>query len=298
MEVSMKPFQEFEGKNVEIAVEKACAALQISKDKLKYDVISYGSTGIFGLVGIKKAKIRVSSTKTKPVSSKNKAAKSPGKADALSLVDEAFSDIKKEKPKPAVKPKPAFKEDKPKHDAPAKQAETTSAPVEEQPLKEISVSEEVIQTGYAALQKIVDLITDGAEITPVKKSDCLLYDIKGGNSAVLIGKRGQTLESIQYIVDKIVNKCSETRVRVQIDVEGYLDSRRESLEKLALRMAEKAKKTGKPATISQMTAHDRRIVHLALKDDRTIRTQSMGDGYYRRLVIFPKKYKKKKKQTN
>ena len=74
-----------------------------------------------------------------------------------------------------------------------------------------------------------------------------------------------------------------------MDIEGYMETRKENLQHLAYKMADKAKKTGRPATINQMSAQDRRIVHLALKDDNKVRTQSMGDGYYRRLVIFPKK---------
>jgi spoIIIJ-associated protein len=155
-----------------------------------------------------------------------------------------------------------------------------------------------LNIGMEALEKITDLITDGTKITLDRTVDPVVYRIEGGNSALMIGRRGQTLEAIQYIVDKIVNKNSTERVRVLVDVEGYLESRKENLQSLAYRLAEKAKRTGKPSTISQMTAHDRRIVHLTLKDDRAVRTQSMGDGFYRRLVIFPKRnnYKRKKQQ--
>lgn len=123
-----------------------------------------------------------------------------------------------------------------------------------------------------------------------------MFDINGGNAAVLIGRRGQTLEAIQYLVEKIINKRRGKRVRIQVDVEGYAKNRRASLKKLAGRTAEKVKRTGKPATIGQMNAHDRRIVHMALKDDNAVRTQSVGEGYIRKLVIFPKKnfYRKRK----
>ena len=85
-------------------------------------------------------------------------------------------------------------------------------------------------------------------------------------------------------------------MRIQVDVEGYLENRRFSLQALARRLAEKVKRTGKPATIGQMNAHDRRIVHLALKNDSAVRTQSMGDGYLRKLVIYPKKNAMRKKK--
>ena len=122
-----------------------------------------------------------------------------------------------------------------------------------------------------------------------QKRDKLLFSISGGDSGVLIGKRGQTLEAIQYLLEKMINKKSTNRVRVLVDVEGYLDKRKNNLQQMASRMAEKAKRTKKPVTIGQMNAHDRRIVHIHLKDESGVRTQSLGEGYYRKLMIFPKK---------
>ena len=87
----------------------------------------------------------------------------------------------------------------------------------------------------------------------------------------------------------MINKKSTNRVRVLVDVEGYLDKRKSNLQLMASRMAEKAKRTQKPVTIGQMNAHDRRLVHIHLKDESGVRTQSIGDGYYRKLMIFPKK---------
>ena len=250
----MTPRLEFEGKNVERASQKACEELRISKDKLKYDVISYGATGIFGLVGIKKAKIRV----TLPDS------------------------IPEEKV-----------QDKDKHSNELeKQTTEVESPTEQVPLDDNAVAfipDESVNLGKDVLQRIIDLITTDAEISFEKKSDRILFNIKGGNIAILIGKRGQTLEAMQYIVEKIVNKHSEQRIRIQIDIEGYLEKRRNSLKKLASRLAEKAKRTGKTITIRQMNAHDRRIVHLALKDDSGVRTQSIGDGLLKNLLIFPRK---------
>ncbi len=151
------------------------------------------------------------------------------------------------------------------------------------------------EIGREALQRMIDLITTDATISIEEKSNRFCFNVKGGNSAVLIGKRGQTLEAMQYIVEKIVNKKRKERVGIQVDVEGYLEKRRISLEKTAFRLAEKVKRTGKPATIGQMNSHDRRIVHIALKDDDMVRTQSMGDGILRKLVIFPKKNSSRKK---
>lgn len=161
----------------------------------------------------------------------------------------------------------------------------------------VDVSEEAMRIGRETLQKMVALITDGATVVAQSDEDRLLLKVEGGNSGVLIGRRGQTLEAMQFLTDKIINRYSESRVRLKVDIEGYMETRKANLRTLAYKMADKAKKTGKPATINQMTAQDRRIVHIALKDDARVRTQSMGDGYYRRLVIFPKKSSFKRRKT-
>lgn len=351
---------EYEGKSVEDALEKAGRALKIPKDKIQYTVISYGSTGIFGLVGVKKAKIRVKSSKER---------KDTEKASVLSLVDEAFGTTEKKKtgsskPKTDKKtrssgpekkqetPAQGKKEDlekgggnktsasparhkpprKPRGSKPAEagknkiaeQEKATDAetPLEQAlpPLEESSFTEEeipgfdfpesedfspdsseeegrsfvepsagMVEQGREALEKILSSISEDIGIESEISGGRILYNLKSANAAILIGKRGQTLEAIQYIVDKILNKDQEGRVRIQLDVEGYIETRKAQLQQLALKQAEKAKKTGKPATIGQMSAHDRRIIHLTLKDDRGVRTQSVGEGFYRRLVIFPKK---------
>jgi spoIIIJ-associated protein len=96
----------------------------------------------------------------------------------------------------------------------------------------------------------------------------------------------------------MINKKSNNRIRVVVDVEGYLEKRKNNLQQMASRMAEKAKRTKKPVTIGQMNAHDRRIVHIHLKDEKGVRTQSIGDGYFRKLMIFPKKQGGSKKKNN
>ena len=99
---------------------------------------------------------------------------------------------------------------------------------------------------------------------------------------------------MQYLVEKIINKQSQERIRVEVDIEGYLQGRRERLEKLASRLSEKVKKTGKPVTAGEFNAHDRRIIHITLKEDREVRTHSVGEGYYRKLKIYPKRKRRKK----
>ena len=259
----MAPIVEFEGKTVEGAVKKASEKLNIPARKLKHDVISHGSTGIFGLVGAKREKIRVSVPETDMPQAPEESSAPPPMEDneavtedneAVSLVEEAFK------------------------------------------TKEVDEDWDAVEkTGLEALQKLVDYITADAAIESDRKEEKLFYNIASGNTAVLIGKRGQTLEAMQYLVEKIVNKQSEKRVRVEIDVEGYLKKKREKLRSLAIKLGEKVKQTKKPATVGQLNGYDRRIVHLALKADSELRTHSIGEGYYRKLKIFPKQRRRRGK---
>ncbi|MBW1692840.1 MAG: Jag N-terminal domain-containing protein [Deltaproteobacteria bacterium] len=261
----MSPSLEFEDKNVEMAVKKACEKLNIPREKLQHDVISYGSSGIFGLVGTKKARIRVILPKP--------------------IIETDSDEVKLEKPENL-----GFEHALENKDIPidAKQSEQMEQVVAPDPR----------DLGREALQRIIDLITIDATVSVQEETDRISFQVKGGNAAILIGKHGQTLEAIQYIVEKIVNKQQKERVRIYIDIEGYLKNRRIGLQKLATRMAEKVKRTGKPATIDPMNAHDRRIVHIALKDDSKVRTQSVGEGFIRKLVILPKRDSYRKKRSD
>jgi len=254
----MAPSLEFEGKDIEQAVKNACDALNIPKEKLKHDIISYGSTGIFGLVGAKKAKIRV----REPEPLREIKPETVGKKQPNSIGDS----------------------DKSLTEAPVSAATT---PDDFKP----------VDLGRDVLQHIIDCITTDTTISIERDEDRILLRVKGDNPALLIGKHGQTLEAIQYLVEKIINKNSEQRIRIQIDVNGYLENRETSLQKLVGRLAKKAKQTRKPVTIGQMNAYDRRIVHLALKDDSEIRTKSIGNGYIKKLMIFPRKNSIKEKTS-
>jgi spoIIIJ-associated protein len=224
---------EFEGKTKEEAVAIACEELGLSEDRLEIDVVSYGSTGIFGLVGVKKARIKVS-----------------------------VPDMMK--------------------------AKTEKEP----PAREEAKEGDIAEIAKGALEKIISFIVEDVTVAAETKSDSLRLRVEGGNSALLIGKHGRTLDALQYILQRIVHKQKRTRLRISIDVEGYRDRRTASLTQMALRLGEKVKRSGKPATISPMNAYDRRIIHIALKDNAGVKTQSMGSGSFRKLVIYPQKKRK------
>jgi len=250
----MTEYAEFEGKNVDKALKKASVELNLEVDQLDYDVVSYGSSGIFGLVGTKKAKIRV---KTNGAGIAPEI-ESEAKVEARNLVNDAFED---------------------------------------EPVQDRANSDEVMDQAMAEgrifLEQLVQYISEGAKIECERRNGRLVFKVEGGNSSLLIGKKGQTLESIQYLIEKVVNKKNEARIRVLVDVEGYLGARKANLQRLAAKLAEKAQQL----TIGQMNAYDRRIVHLHLKENTAVRTQSVGEGYYRKLIIFPKK-KRRSKNTD
>jgi len=220
---------EFEGKTKEEAIRNACEELGVSEEKLDIEVLSYGSTGIFGLVGAKKAQIRVT------------------------LQESLRSTAEQEKPE--------TKDD----------------------------IEAIAAVAQRVSKDIISYIVDDATVRVQKSSEVIKLKIETSNPAILIGKHGRTLDALQYVIRKVVRKKENTKVRISFDVEGYRGRRKASLTQLALRLGEKVKRSGKPATISPMNAYDRRIVHIALKDDTSVRTQSKGGGLFRKLVILPQK---------
>lgn len=248
---------EFQGKNVERALQKASDELNLPTEKIRHEVVAYGSSGIFGLVGVKKAKIKV-------------------------FVE------------PEAAPKTHLRQSVPNRAPSGDTTGTTDAGGVQASAPE---NAPLVHYGRQALQKIAAGISADAVVDGKWDDEKIQYTISGGESGVLIGKRGQTLEAMQYLLEKMVNKKSDNRVRVTVDIEGYLEKRISNLQQMAERMADKAKRTKKPVTIGQMNAHDRRIIHIHLKDDNAIRTQSLGDGYYRKLMVFPKKPARAKQRT-
>lgn len=143
--------------------------------------------------------------------------------------------------------------------------------------------------GRKTLEDLLRLLELNASIDLQEESEHILLNIKGDGSGLLIGRKGQTLDALEYLVNKIVQKDAPGRKRIIVDTENYRSRREESLIQLAQRLGERAKKLGRPVTISPMSAHDRRIIHLALQNDQTLQTRSTGGGLYRRLVITPEK---------
>ena len=122
-----------------------------------------------------------------------------------------------------------------------------------------------------------------------KNDGSVTFRLHGDDMGILIGKHGQTLDSLQYLTNLVANKNSNERVRVIIDVEDYRDRRIETLNRLAVRLADKVKRTGERVALEPMNPHERKIIHMALQGDRRVTTLSEGDEPYRHVVIELKK---------
>jgi spoIIIJ-associated protein len=233
---------EFTGRNVNKAVEEAAKALKIPVEELHYEIVSHGSTGIFGLAGIKKARILVHH-------------------DAVAR-SRALTDPPDDEPQ--------------EKDAP----ETTTE----------SDDHATAQTiGEAVLRRMVNAISPEAAIVVERDRTLLRFEIVGGQAGVLIGKRGQTLEAMQLLVEKAVRRIDGHHLRLLVDVEGYLAKKRAGLERNAHRVARTVAEKGTPGSLGYLSAQDRRTVHLALKEVQEVRTKSVGEGPLRKLMIYPRK---------
>lgn len=276
-------------KTLDDAITEALVQLGVTSDRLEYDVIEKGSPGFLG-IGMKQAVIRAwrkeepkeesvdeiaeelikeavptditLDTKEEKEPKKNKKEnKEPRKAAQKS----GKKEIKKEQKKEA---KPEEKTE-PRH-------ETELAKVEDATIKEC---ETFLQNVLQAMHMEVELCSK------VDEEGALSIEMKGDNMGILIGKRGQTLDSLQYLTNRVANKMQAGYVRVKLDTEDYRERRKETLENLARNIAHKVKRTRKPVTLEPMNPYERRIIHSALQGDKNVTTHSEGEEPYRRVVV-------------
>ena len=141
------------------------------------------------------------------------------------------------------------------------------------------------------LNKVFEAMDLKVEIvmTAEENSNVINVYLKGDDMGVLIGKRGQTLDSLQHLVSLVINKHSEEYIRVKLDTENYRERRKETLEQLAKNIAYKVKRTRRPASLEPMNPYERRIIHSALQDDKFVYTKSEGEDPFRHVVVLPKK---------
>ena len=155
----------------------------------------------------------------------------------------------------------------------------------------------VVDTADAFLQGVFETMGMQVEVLAEynEEEHVLNLDLQGDDMGILIGKRGQTLDSLQYLTSLVVNKNSEEYIRVKLDIENYRERREDSLENLARNCASKVKKTRKPMVLEPMNPYERRIIHACLQNDRNVITSSEGEEPYRHVVISLKRNNKDKK---
>jgi spoIIIJ-associated protein len=139
------------------------------------------------------------------------------------------------------------------------------------------------------LQEILSRMGINARVTSKETADGLILTIDGDRDGLVIGRRGQTLDALQYIVNRYMQRDQTRKVRVILDCEGYRRKREQAIVRMAQNIARKAKRSGKPVAAQPMDSSERRLFHLALKSDRDLRTESHGEGDKRKVVVYPVK---------
>lgn len=310
-------YKEFRAKTVQDAITDALIEFETTSDSIEYEIIEEGSTGLLGLfskeavVLVRKKEIKEEekieinfSSKglgnTTLFSSKKKADKSSKATEKA----EADNSSKTAEEKPAARSKknndkPAERKSKNADKAVEKAAESVKAAPEaaaapakaEKPHEIISGSEADIKEVNDLLQVIFEKLDMEAQIsTTIDKDERLIcINVSGEDTGDIIGKRGQTLDAIQYLVSLVVNKKQDTYYRVKLDTNNYRERRQKTLENLAKNMASKVKKTRKKVTLEPMNPYERRIIHAYLQSDKFVTTKSEGEEPNRRVVIYYKK---------
>lgn len=288
---------EVTGKSVEEAITNACTKLGIPSDKLDYEVIDKGNSGFLGIFNSKPAKIKAREKQEETVVEQVNA-EEPKKAietpvHAEKKFEKKADNFKKAEPKKEFKaePKKEFKKEyKPADNH--KNAEVKEVPkAEEQPKAEPFTAEQKevikkdIQTFLNNMFGAMSMEVK-ADITFDDEENSVNVDLSGDNMGVLIGKRGQTLDSIQYLTSLVINKNSEKYVRVKLDTENYRKRRKETLESLAKNIAYKVKRSRRPVSLEPMNPYERRIIHSALQADKFVSTRSEGEEPFRHVVVY------------
>jgi len=291
-----KKMIEIEEKTIDEAIDKACREFGVTRGKLNIEIISEGSSGFLGFMA-KKAKIRASLLE---LDMDFALADEPQKIEQEeSAVAPANRRETKAPARLAPRPVQAPKENRPARPAPA--ASNTPEPgrpeikikSSEAPPKPLYLDKGVAAASPAALQArqllagILERMTFSCDVTATETAEAIFLNISGDESGLLIGRRGQNLDALQYLLSKAVNRSDTDRKMIVVDSEDYRRRREASLLGMAERIREKVKKTQKPLSLAHMNAHDRRIIHLALQEDEELVTKSRGEGEYRKIIVLP-----------
>jgi spoIIIJ-associated protein len=243
-------YVEAEGDTIDEAIERALQELGVSRDRVEVEIVANATRGLFGLGG-RRAKVRAS-------------LRSP-----LRLDEVGEDDVSVETSEPAPEPR----------------ADTTAARRAPPPER---IEGAALEKARSVLQEIVGLIGVDGKVDIAHGAEGPQLEITGDESGILIGRRGQTLDALEYVLNRIVMREGEGVEKIIVDSHGYRARRRDSLVDLAQRLGERARRRGRAVTLNPMSPRDRRIVHLALRDERDLTTRSSGKGYFRKLLIIPR----------
>ena len=268
-------------KTLDDAITEALIQLGVTSDRLEYNVIEKGSAGFLG-IGMKQAVIEAWKKEEKAEEPEIEDFKEAVKEEISSIMEEPVKKEesvkeKKESPK-QVKDKPA-KMPKEKKEEPVKE-EQVLAKVEEQTIKAV---EQFLKDTLKAMDMDVEITSS------IDEDGALYVDMKGEHMGILIGKRGQTLDALQYLANRVANKHQSGYVRVKLDTENYRARREETLKHLAKNIAHKVKRNRRPVVLEPMNPYERRIIHSTLQSDPYVTTHSEGEDPYRKVVVTLKR---------
>ena len=288
----MSNFVETTGKTVDEAIASALIHLGVPSDQVDIEVLDEGSKGILGLFG-KNAKIRAT------LKANTAEEEIERELEEIRGFAEEKPQVKPEVKKPEVKPAPKAPAAAPEVKKPEIKAEepvVESFPDEEPEEKKIITDEDVEKKAALFLMDVLDAMGIDAIInTALTEENVLEIDIEDSaeesSMGVIIGKRGITLDSLQYLTTMVVNKNSAEHIRVKLDTENYRARRQKTLETLAHSLARKVRKTGRKVVLEPMNPYERRIIHFTLQNDPAVETHSEGEEPYRKVVITPKRRK-------
>ena len=270
-----------EGKSIDEAIENACSAFQVPREKLNIEIISEGSAGFLG-IGAKKVEIRASLLTIDLMID----APVPRQSVEPEVLESPVREANRSS-EPRIAQIPAVRHrtegegrEERKANEPVRAARPTFAGTGEG-------GESAKEKAKRMIEGLLMRMQVDSPVSVEETEEAIILNIQGNGSGFLIGKRGQNLDAIQYIVSKAVHHSVDSHKMIIIDTEKYRERREESLIALALRFGEKVKKTKKPLTVGYMNAHDRRVIHMAIQSDATLTTKSRGEGEYRKILILP-----------
>ncbi len=264
------------GTSIDEAVDLALADLKLTRDDVNIIVLEEPSKGFLGF-GSKLAKVRVEKKAAEP-EAKSEPKHEPKHENKHESHKENFKQKNAEKLHDK-KEKPERQERKPR---PEKKTEQRRLALEIDCSNMVEVTD---NEALAFIKEVTEKMNLNLDIKAKQNDECIFIDIQGKDSGTIIGKRGQTLDALQYLTSLVVNKNREKYMRVVVDAENYRSKRERTLEQLANRLAEKVQRTKKSVRLEPMNPYERKVIHATLQSNLNINTRSEGEEPYRRVII-------------